>query len=76
MEAKCEDMDRMCDIVNRLAAWVSTHPAPPLVFAAYQQTRSQNTPVLYLGVVYQAGAVCPWWELGGRRRPFPPSTWR
>jgi AraC-like DNA-binding protein len=66
-----ENMDGIRALVAGLADWVSRHPAPPVVFATYQQTRSYNQPSPYVGFVYQDGAVCPWWELAGARYPFP-----
>lgn len=65
-------MEKTCAILGRLAAWVACTPAPPLLYAACQKTRSMNRPSPYLGLVYQDGDTCPWWRLGTRRHAFPP----
>jgi AraC-like DNA-binding protein len=51
--------------------WINRHPNPPVIFAAYQRTISRNMPSPFMGFVYQDGAVCDWWELGGVRHAFP-----
>jgi AraC-like DNA-binding protein len=71
MEESCKNMDENRDVVASLVEWVSRHPRPPVIFAAYQRTISRNEPSPYMGFAYQDGAACEWWELGGRRHAFP-----
>jgi AraC-like DNA-binding protein len=71
MDEPCENMDENRDVAASLVEWVSRHPRPPVIFAAYQRTISRNDPSPYMGFAYQDGAACEWWELGGRRHAFP-----
>lgn len=62
----------MEDICEELVAWLNEAPRVPVVYAAYHQAPSRNSRLPYLGLVYQDGAVCPWWKIGGVRHDFPP----
>ena len=72
MDAPHENMDIIRALVENLARWTSTHPAPPVIWAAHQKTRSLNGPSTYASLVFQEEAVCAHWEFGERRHAFPP----
>ena len=65
-------MDRTCAILQALTRWIGEHEDLPIIYAAFQQSRSCNSPEQpLLGLVLQDGAGMNGWTIGGRQYPFP-----
>lgn len=59
-------MDKNCVFLDKLAAFVSCTPTPPVCFAACQRTRSFNRPAPLAGLLYQASGDFGEWCVSGR----------
>lgn len=69
--AYSKNMDKTCILLDKLADWVHCRPAPPLLHAALQRTRSFNTPSPLAGLLFQASGDFGEWRVGDKPWRLP-----